>query len=166
MILTRKEIKHLILEKGLISNYIDLDTQLQNHGFDVTVSEIYSVGGECAFDFTKEKQRLSSRKEIDPLHRIDPVVLSPGSYVIHLNEVVKLPNDIMAVVYPRSSLLRSGVLLHSAVWDAGYHGRGELLLQTSVVTKLYRNARIGQMIFFRLSSETEGYNGTYQGEGL
>jgi len=105
MILTRREIKHLILEKGLISNYIDLETQLQSHGFDVTVSEIYSVGGECAFDFTKEKQKLSSRKEIDPLHRIDPVVLSPGSYVVHLNEVVKLPNDIMAVVYPRSSLL-------------------------------------------------------------
>jgi dUTP pyrophosphatase len=58
--------------------------------------------------------------------------------------------------------------LQSAVWDAGYSGRGEGLL--SVLNprgyRLQRGAAVLQLVFLRLSTATaEGYTGKYQGEG-
>ncbi|MBA2371776.1 MAG: deoxyuridine 5'-triphosphate nucleotidohydrolase, partial [Chloroflexi bacterium] len=68
---------------------------------------------------------------------------------------------------PRSSLLRSGVAIHTAVWDAGYSGQGEGLLSVlaSAGYRLQRGARVVQLVFLRLGSATaDGYGGTYQDE--
>src|SRR5207247_9655806 len=54
--------------------------------------------------------------------------LHRGAYVITYREKVNLPADLMALSRPRSSLLRSGVAIHGAVWDAGYSGRGAGLM--------------------------------------
>jgi dUTP pyrophosphatase len=75
----------------------------------------------------------------------------------------------MALARPRSSLNRSGVTIHGAVWDAGYHGRSTSLL--SVLNpagfRVQRGARVLQMVFFKLSASTEQlYRGRYQGENL
>ncbi|HEX9269542.1 MAG TPA: deoxyuridine 5'-triphosphate nucleotidohydrolase, partial [Candidatus Limnocylindria bacterium] len=83
-------------------------------------------------------------------------------------ERVNLPADLMAFARPRSTLLRSGVAIHTAVWDAGYSGRGEGLL--SVLDprgyRLQRVARVVQLVFLRLASAVgEGYRGRYHGEG-
>ena len=74
----------------------------------------------------------------------------------------------MALATPRSSLLRCGVTVNTAVWDAGYSGRSQSLLvvYNPGGFRLQRNARIVQLVFFQLSGETEGYNGTYQGENM
>src|SRR5467141_100379 len=48
--------------------------------------------------------------------------LHRGAYVITYREKVNLPHDLMALARPRSTLLRSGVAIHAAVWDAGYSG--------------------------------------------
>ena len=74
----------------------------------------------------------------------------------------------MALGQPRSSLLRCGVTINMAVWDAGYSGRGQALLTVFNPHgfKLQKNARVAQLVFFQLAAETEGYNGTYQGENL
>jgi len=63
-------------------------------------------------------------------------------------------------------LLRMGCELNSALWDAGYEGRGVLLLKVNHPVVIKKNARIGQMVFFKLSEKVDsGYTGTYQGEG-
>ncbi len=94
--------------------------------------------------------------------------LHQGGYVIGYMERVNLPADLMAFARPRSTLLRSGVAIHTAVWDAGYSGRGEGLL--SVLDprgyRLQRGARVVQLVFLRLTSAVgEGYRGRYHGEG-
>jgi dUTP pyrophosphatase len=92
--------------------------------------------------------------------------LAPGQYRVIYNEVVHLPNDLLALGFPRSSLLRCGADLRTAVWDAGYSGRSESLLvvHNPHGLRLKRNARILQLVFFTIDSETEGYRGMYQGE--
>jgi dUTP pyrophosphatase len=95
--------------------------------------------------------------------------LTPGMYQVLFNEVVALPNDLMALGRPRSSLCRCGATLGTAVWDAGYTGRSTSLL---VVTnpaglRLARDARVLQLVFFTLDTPTaEGYAGVYQGENV
>jgi len=65
-----------------------------------------------------------------------------------------------AIAKPRSSLLRCGVTVETAVWDAGYSGRSESLLVVfnNNGFRLRKNARILQLLFFRLGEEVrEGY---------
>jgi dUTP pyrophosphatase len=94
------------------------------------------------------------------------IELVPGTYIITYNEVVHLPKDIMALGRPRSSLLRCGVTVGTAVWDAGYSGRSQSLLVVYNPRgfRVQRNARIIQLVFFTLTGESEGYSGVYQGE--
>src|SRR4030042_1563924 len=102
----------------------------------------------------------------DGLGRAD---LSPGCYLVTYNEVVNLPKNLMALAMPRSSLLRCGVSIHNAVWDAGYSGRSQSLMvvYNPQGFRLYRNARIVQMVFFFLSREVaQGYQGMFQGENI
>jgi dUTP pyrophosphatase len=95
--------------------------------------------------------------------------LLPGIYHVLYNEVVSLPKNFMALARPRSSLNRSGVTIHSAVWDAGYAGRSTSLLEVlnPAGFRVQRNARVLQLVFFALASaDAEGYRGVYQGENL
>ena len=96
------------------------------------------------------------------------IELIPGAYVITYNEIVHLPRNVMALSAPRSSLLRCGVAVHNAVWDAGYSGRAQSLLVVYNQSgfRLQRNARVVQLVFFRLTQETDGYQGVYQRENI
>ena len=96
-------------------------------------------------------------------------LLTPGPYLITFNEIVNIPRRMMALGRPRSSLLRSGVAIHTAVWDAGYSGRSQALLTVHHPGgfRLQRNARIAQLVFFTLTApDATGYAGRYQQENL
>ena len=94
--------------------------------------------------------------------------LAPGIYSITYNEIVHLPNDVMALARPRSSLLRCGVTVGTAVWDAGYSGRSQSLLvvYNPYGFRLQKDTRVIQLVFWRLAQETEGYQGAYQYENI
>ena len=86
--------------------------------------------------------------------------LHRGAYVITYREKVNLPHDLMALARPRSTLLRSGVAIHTAVWDAGYVGRGEgwLEVRNPAGVRLQQGARIVQLVLFRLSKPASASN--------
>ena len=95
--------------------------------------------------------------------------LAAGSYLVTFNEVVNLPLDLMALGRPRSSLLRSGVSIHTAVWDAGYQGRSQALLSVYNPDgyQVQKDARLLQLVFFRLEQPlNQGYQGRFLGENL
>ena len=91
-----------------------------------------------------------------------------GAYLITYNEIVHLPKNVIALATPRSSLLRCGVTVHTAVWDAGYSGRSQslLIVYHPQGFRLQKNSRIVQLVFLELTQETEGYNGIYQRENI
>ena len=91
-----------------------------------------------------------------------------GAYIITYNEIVHIPKNIIALATPRSSLLRCGVMINTAVWDAGYSGRSQSLMvvYNAQGFRVQRNARIVQLVFLKLTQKTEGYHGTYQGENI
>ena len=97
------------------------------------------------------------------------VELQPGPYQIVFNETVELPNDLMALGRPRSSLCRIGASIVTAVWDAGYRGRSTALLVVAnpAGIRIQRDARLMQLVFFTLNAATaQGYAGAYQNENL
>ncbi len=167
-ILSKPDIYRLLQqEPPLVEGFINLEEQVQPNGIDLTLREIAlpQSSGKVA---VKDSQRLVP--DLAPLvfDGLDFIDLMPGAYIITYNEIVHLPKNIMALATPRSSLLRCGVTVNTAVWDAGYSGRSRSLMvvYNPQGFRLQRNARIAQLVFLQLTQETEGYHGAYQGENI
>jgi len=167
-VLSKHDIHRLLQqEPPLIEGYINLEEQVQPNGVDLTLREVALLqsSGKIA---VKDSQRLVS--DLAPLvfDGMGFIDLVAGAYIITYNEIVHLPKNIMALAMPRSSLLRCGVTVNTAVWDAGYSGRSQSLMvvYNPQGFRLQRNARIVQLIFLELAQETEGYHGTYQRENI
>ena len=168
VVLSRQDIRRLVKKQPpLIEGYINLEEQLQPNGVDLTLREIALLQSPGRITAENSQRQLSNLAPLvfDGLGFID---LIPSAYIITYNEIVHLPKDIMALGRPRSSLLRCGVTVGMAVWDAGYEGRSQSLLvvYNPQGFRLQKNARIAQLIFMRLTGETEGYQGVYQGENI
>jgi len=168
VILSKENIHRLLQQQPpLIEGYINLEEQVQPNGIDLTLREIalLQTSGRLA---VSNSQRLVSGLAPLVFDGLDFIDLMPGAYIITYNEIVHLPKNIMALATPRSSLLRCGVTVHTAVWDAGYSGRSQSLMvvYNPQGFRLQRNARIVQLVFLQLTEETEGYHGAYQGENI
>ncbi len=167
-VLSGQDIRRLLnQDPPMVEGWIALEAQLQANGFDLTLREI-ALPQSAGRIMVANSQRVVS--ELAPLvfDGLDNIELVPGTYIITYNEIVHLPNNIMALAQPRSSLLRCGVTVHTAVWDAGYSGRSQSLMVVYNPRgfRLQRNARLIQLVFFELTGETEGYQGAYQGENI
>lgn len=160
--------QRIVRDQPLISGWIDLDAQLQPNGFDLTLREIAAFDGAGVIAADNAGRRLPALRSL-PFDADGFVDLAPGPYQIVYNEVVDLPDDLMALGRPRSSLCRCGVTIHTAVWDTGYRGRSTSLLvvENPAGFRVERNARLMQLVFFGLAEAvSEGYRGAYQGENV
>jgi dUTP pyrophosphatase len=167
-VLSGNEIRRLIAgDPPLVEGWLDLDAQVQPNGFDLTLRAVARVASAGSITVDNRRRRVS---DLAPLafDERDGVDLAAGVYMVTYNEVVRLPRNIMALGRPRSSLLRCGVSVGTAVWDAGYTGRSQSLLvvYNPAGCRVERNARLTQLVFFELSEESEGYKGGYQGENI
>jgi dUTP pyrophosphatase len=167
-VLSGRDIRRLIERKPpLVEGWISLDEQVQANGFDLTLRDV-AVMQTAGRITAVNSQRVIS--DLSPLvfDGTDGIDLIAGAYIITYNEIVHLPRNIMALGRPRSSLLRCGVNVGTAVWDAGYEGRSQSLFMVynPLGFRVQKNARITQLVFFELTGETEGYKGIYQGENL
>lgn len=167
-ILSKRDINQLLQqEPPLIEGCINLEEQVQPNGIDLTLREVALLQSSGKIALANSQRLVSALAPLmfDGLGFMD---LIPGAYIITYNEIVHLPKNIMALATPRSSLLRCGVTVNTAVWDAGYSGRSQSLMvvYNPQGFRLQRNARIVQLIFLQLTQETEGYHGVYQGENI
>ena len=167
-VLAQQDITRLLNQKPpLIEGWLDLETQVQVNGFDLTLRDVAETRSAGTIAAANSQRSVS---ELSPLvfDGSGYLELAPGIYIITYNEVVHLPKNIMALGRPRSSLLRCGVNVGTAVWDAGYSGRSQslLMVQNPLGFRLQQNARIIQLVFLELTSGTEGYRGVYQGENI
>jgi dUTP pyrophosphatase len=167
-VLSREQIRALVTksETPLLADVIELDAQLQPNGFDMTLREVGRHAGPGQIGVSSDDRVLP---DLIPVSFDDDgwVTLPQGIYHIVYNEIVSLPANLMALGRPRSSLGRSGVTIHTSVWDAGYSGRSTSLL--SVLNpegfRVQRDARVMQLVFIGLAEATlAGYSGRYQGE--
>ncbi len=167
MKLNSSELRNAV-EDGLIEHYIDLDKQLTPNGFDFTASEIHRFKDSGKLDFSNGERDIPETEKIEPVKVNEDDEygwwkLESGVYKIKTNEVVDLPEDVIAFAYPRSSLLRMGCTIENGVWDAGFRGQSEfmLLVENDEGVEIKENARVNHIVFEKIE-ETEGYQGRYQ----
>ena len=168
-VLSREAILGLLkVTPPLIDGLQDTKKQVQPNGVDITVRDIAMLSSPGKLG-AQDKTRILSTTTSLVFDTASSIDLLPGCYQITYNEIINLPKDIMALAFPRSSLLRCGVSIHTAVWDAGYSGRSQSLLvvYNPLGFRLLKDAAVIQLVFFRLSQEvSEGYNGMFQYENM
>ncbi len=67
--LNSTEIRHLIEENQLITGYIDLETQLQPTGFDLSLGAILRYKGGGSVDFSNVEREIAPRSPWSPTTR-------------------------------------------------------------------------------------------------
>ncbi len=160
-ILTKKQVLEYIKE-GKLKFSPEIDAfQVQSHSVDLRLGYSFMVPrrwsltekGREAFlvDYLDERDRFEI---VELEHKQFFDLLPQESVVATTLELVSLPDDLMAVLYPRSSINRKGLSVDlSGIIDAGYEGR--LLIpitnNTSHVIRLYPGERFCQLVFYPLS---------------
>lgn len=149
----------------IIKEYIDSNTQSQIAGFDLSIKELIELQDGGIVDFDNTKRSIPEHMIITPVD--GKWEIKPGGYLVKYNEVVEVPLNAIGMVLPRSSLMRCGATVCSAVWDPGYKGRGVGLFLAYANITLHQNARIAQIVFFETKAKTtKGYSGKYQNENI
>ncbi len=167
-VLSSKDIRRLLKHNPpLVEGWLNLDEQVQANGFDLTLRDVAEMKSAGTIAVSNSQRVLSDLSPVS-FNDNDFLDLAVGIYMVTYNEIVHLPKNIMALGRPRSSLLRCGVNVGTAVWDAGYEGRSQSLLMVHNPKgfRVQKNARITQLVFLELTGESEGYNGVYQRENI
>jgi dUTP pyrophosphatase len=154
--------------QGLVESMIDVKTQTQMCGIELTLQKIerFISSGDLAFE--NNERKLPNTEQII-FDESGWILLDAGSYLVTFNEIVNIPRNVAALARARSSLLRCGATMETALWDPGYRGRSQSLLVISNPhgLRLRKNARMMQLVFLRLEKDAEKiYRGKYQGENI
>lgn len=153
------------------------EEQIQPNGVDLTISNLYSLHGEATLtdgdDYIKTSRQKKYtfteecyRSDADELVKSDFYKIPPGAYVIQYGEVIEIPENHVAFVYPRSRVMRCGANITTAVWDSGYRGKGEGGLITFSELKIEEDMRIAQIVFAETEQLQQEYVGIHQEEGI
>jgi len=167
-ILTRDEILARV-KKGNIVFTPGLDSfQLQTHAVDLRLGFTFLIP-----KVWRMTQRGREALRIDPLKDHGPEYfdvieleqgqcfeLLPQEYVlVSTFETVKVPNDLMCVLYPRSSVNRKGLSVDlTGIIDSGYEGPLTLPVKNnthSQVIQLHPGERFCQIVFEQLSKKVK-----------
>jgi dUTP pyrophosphatase len=144
--------------------------QVQPNGVDLTVDAVFrqTSPGRLSRDGKRigDREAVRPQTDDDPERELGPVhELTTGGYILQYGETIRVPEGHVGFVFPRSSLMRNSCMLNTAVWDAGYEGRGEGLLQVHHPIRIEAGARVAQFVLAEAGHDGT-YDGSYQGERL
>ncbi len=174
MLLSDKDIKAEI-SSGRVGIEPYDEKMVQPSSIDVRLDRFFRVFENHKYphiDPAVEQAELTREVEAD---QGEPFVLHPGEFVLGSTfEVVTLPTDVAARLEGKSSLGRLGLLTHSTAGfiDPGFSGHVTLELANvaTLPILLWPGMKIGQVCFFRMTSEAEHpygssiYGSRYQGQ--
>lgn len=152
-----------IIERGIVYNHIPKAVQQQ--GVDVRVDKVRqltSIG-----KIMKNSSVIPAYREVEPwdMDGTKMYCLEPGYYEIELMEGIKMPNNAALVYKTRSSLVRSGAIVESGQFDAGFETEKAgcfLIVHRGIYIE--KGARIAQAIVHESDVVSNTYDGQFQND--
>lgn len=149
------------------------DYRIQPNGVDVGIQVVERINGSAHFRGPSEGYGKPSRTKVKLRKWPDRGAsrwwkLPRGSYALTYDVEFEIPDNYVGRMYPRSRLMRSGLHLTSALWDQGYGGQGEGLLQIPQgISPVYieEDALLAQFTLVK-AEHADDYDGVHQGERL
>ena len=165
-IITKRQILEKI-QKGEIQFKPSIDKfQLQAHAVDLRLGYTFLTpkvwrltekGRETVSidHFAKERPQYFDTLELEKGQYFD---LLPGEYIlVSTLESIKVPANLMAVLYPRSSVNRKGLSVDlTGIIDSGYEGQLAVPVRNNTqaqIVRLYPGERFCQVVFDQLDEE-------------
>ena len=167
MILGISEIHKLVHEKNLVEGLSKRELENpEGAGFDLRIGELYELEGSGFLGVTERetpKIKLVASYEKDGEKKIE---LKPNTYyMMGTIEKVNLPDNLVGLMRPRTTLFRSGVHLLTGQVSPGYKGQLNFgmvnLRQVPFYVEL--GARVVHIQFFSVKGKNNTYRGQWQG---
>lgn len=173
-VLTREDILEYV-DKGGIRFTPTLDSfQLQAHSVDLRLGFTFLVpkswhvtkAGREQLHMDYYAQDRPEYFDIVELEQGQFFDLLPGEHILVASlESVKVPDDLMAVMYPRSSTNRKGISVDlTGIIDSGYEGQLIIPIKNntnSQTVRIYPGERFCQIVFQRLDHAAETRKSRY-----
>ena len=170
MILGIKELHKLVSEQKLVENLCDREmNNPEGAGFDLRMGEVYEISGD-GFLGVEERQtpeiKLLAKYNSERIDDENFFVFEPGKYyLITTIEKVNLPVTLSGIIFPRTTMFRSGLGLFNGIVQPGYCGEltfGICNLGKSKI-KVSFGARVVHITFQEVLGEGNQYRGQWQG---
>ncbi len=167
MILGIKELHKLVEEINLVEGLCDRElNNPEGAGFDLRLGEVYSLKGDGFLGVEERETPESILIERYDEKEEKNFLFEPGKYyLIKTIEKVNLPKSLSGIIFPRTTLFRSGLALFNGIVQSGYSGEltfGLANMGDSLI-KVSFGARIVHITFQEILGEGNQYKGQWQG---
>jgi deoxycytidine triphosphate deaminase len=167
MVLGVKKLHELVRDRGLLENLSERELKNpEGAGFDLRIGELYEMQGQ-GFMGVEEREtpemKLIARYEEGKSMKVE---LKPRTYyAMKTVESVNMPDDLLAIMTPRSTLFRSGIFIFGGQTPPGYKGGLTMGIYNFRDEKfdLEMGARVVHIMFFKVEGEANLYKGQWQG---
>ena len=167
MVLGTDKLLKLVKQKKLVENLSKRELKNpEGAGFDLRVGEIYKIKGK---GFLGIEERKTPQAELIAKYipkKTKKIVLKGGVYyLLKTIESVNLPENILAISTPRSTLFRSGVYVFGGQVPPGYKGGLTMGIYNfrNKDFELEMGARVIHIMFFEVKGKSNLYRGQWQG---
>lgn len=170
MIIGIKKLRELVKEINLVENLCEREiNNPEGAGFDLRLGEIYELNGD---GFLGVEERRTPEAKLIAKHnpkkdeKKNYFIFEPGKYyLIKTIEKINLPTALSGIIFPRTTIFRSGLGLFNGIVQPGYSGEltfGVCNLGKSNI-KISFGARIAHITFHEVLGEGNQYRGQWQG---
>lgn len=175
MILGPKELLKLVKKINLVENLDERELKNpEGAGFDLRLGEIYKIEGEAFLGIAyRETPKIKLVAQWQHTTSSRPLkgcigkkfIIKPGEfYLVTTIEKINLPQNLCALLFPRTTLFRSGLFLRTGVAQPGYSGKLTFALKNEgpATVTLELGCRFVHAIFLQIKGATL-YRGQWQG---
>ncbi len=170
MILGIKKLHELVKEIKLVENLCDREmNNPEGAGFDLRLGEVYELSGNGFLGVEERdtpKINLAAKHDPAKTEADNFFIFKPGKYyLIKTMEKVNLPTTLSGIIFPRTTMFRSGLGLFNGVVQPGYKGEltfGLANLGQSDI-KISFGARVVHITFHEVLGQGNQYRGQWQG---
>lgn len=170
MILGIKKLHELVNKIKLVEGLCERElNNPEGAGFDLRLGAVYALKGN-GFLGVSERQtpasELLAENEAGRSEEDNCFIFKPGQYhLIKTMEKVNLPTAVSGIIFPRTTMFRSGLALFNGVVQPGYSGEltfGVCNLGQQEI-KISFGARIVHITFHEVLGDGNQYRGQWQG---
>jgi len=167
MFLGAKELLQLVKEKKLMEGLCEREmTAPEGAGFDIRIGELYKIKGKGFMGVTERETPEMDLVAKYEGGKITKITLEPQVYYLMKTiEKVNMPQDLLAISTPRSTLFRSGVYIFGGQVPPGYCGELSMGIYNfrEEPFDLEMGARVLHIMFSEVRGESNLYQGQWQG---
>ena len=167
MVLGVKKLLELVKKGELVINLSERELKNpEGAGFDLRIGELYEIKGS---GFLGVEERETPEMELIAKYEKGKTVkatLEPRTYyAMKTIETVDMPENLLAIMTPRSTLFRSGIYIFGGQTPPGYKGGLVMGIYNFRNEKfeLEMGSSVVHIMFFEVEGESNLYRGQWQG---